>query len=114
MSSPFLPGTRKPRVSLNMLSVSMLYAKLNFVLFSGLNTYVYAFTTLDTREAYATMFSRIFQILGDVARCPVKFPYIHGGEEGIRVATVDMCRKQAPGKYYVRYILLCSIPAEHL
>jgi hypothetical protein len=87
---------------LQVLLAGVLYTKLNSLFFSGLNTYVYAFTNLETRKAYATMFSKIFQVLGDVARHPVKFPHIHGGEEGIRVATVDMCKKQAPGRH-----LLC-------
>lgn len=52
------------------------------------------------------MFSKIFQILGDVARSPIRFPYIHGGEEGIRTVTVDMCKKQAPGRYIVVSIKL--------
>ncbi len=59
--------------------------------------YCYAFITLDTRKAYAIMFTEIFQILEDVARSPVQFPHIHGGEEGIRTVTVDMCKKQGPG-----------------
>ena len=49
-------------------------------------------------KAYATMLSKLFQILGDVGRSPIKFPYIHGGEEGILTVTVDMCKKQAPGR----------------
>jgi hypothetical protein len=57
--------------------------KLKIHSFSGLNTYVYAFTNLETRKAYAAMFARIFQVLGDVARHLVKFPR---GEEGVRVA----------------------------
>ena len=51
----------------------------------------------DTRKAYKTMFCEMFRILGDVARSPIRFPHIHGGEQGIRTVTVDMCRKQAPG-----------------
>jgi hypothetical protein len=73
----------------------------------GINVYCYAFTTLDTRKAYATMFSEIFQILEDVSRSPVQFPHIHGGEQGIRTVTVDMCKKQGPGmKSYTR-LMLC-------
>jgi hypothetical protein len=59
--------------------------------------YCYAFVTLDTRKAYATMFSEMFQILEDVSRSPIRFPHIHGGEQGIRTVTVDMCKKQGPG-----------------
>jgi hypothetical protein len=44
------------------------------------------------------MFHHIFKVLGEVGRCPVRFPHIHGGEQGIRTITVDMCKKQAPGK----------------
>ena len=63
----------------------------------GINVYCYAFLNLDTHEAYATMFSQIFSILEDVARFPIRFPHIHGGEQGPRTITVDMCKKQAPG-----------------
>ncbi|KAE8395153.1 hypothetical protein BDV23DRAFT_169155 [Aspergillus alliaceus] len=35
-----------------------------------INTYAYAFLNLETRHAYAVMFSKIFKILGDVARSP--------------------------------------------
>ncbi len=68
------------------------------LIYIGINVYCYAFLNLDTRKAYATMFSEIFQILGDVARSPVRFPHIHGGEQGIRTITIDMCKKQALGR----------------
>lgn len=102
MSSPFRPGMKTPSVSLYILPVDISYTKLKVKFFSGLNTFVYAFVNLETRKAYATMFSRIFQVLCDVARHPIKFPHINGGEEGIRVATIDMCRKQAPGMHLLR------------
>ena len=55
------------------------------------------------------MFSEIFQTLGDVARSPIQFVYIHKGEKGVRTVTLDMCNKQAPGitsicKTHVKYM----------
>ena len=46
------------------------------------------------------MFKLIFQTLQDVARQPIHFAHIH--QEGLRTVTVDMCKKQAPGK--IKYI----------
>jgi len=75
----------------------------------GINVYCYAFLNLDTREAYATMFIQMFPILEDVARSPIRFPHIHGGEQGLRTVTIDMCKKQAPGK-----IGICGYHATHM
>ncbi len=76
----------------------------------GINVYCYAFLNLETREAYATMFSQIFLVLEDVARSPIRFPHIHGGEQGLRTVTIDMCNKQAGGMlsicwWYVMHML---------
>ena len=63
-------------------------------------TYLYAFTNVETRDLYATLFAKCFKILGDVARQPVKWAYMYGSDDSvgrIRTVTVDMCRKQAPG-----------------
>jgi len=70
------------------------------LIIKGLNTYVYAFMNLETREAYRVLFQKIFQILGDVGRKPIRWAYQQGGgdhSDGIRTVTVDMCKKQAPG-----------------
>jgi hypothetical protein len=53
---------------------------------------------LETRSAYAVLFERLFQMLGNTARSPIRFHHIHGGNESIHTITVDMCQKQAPGK----------------
>jgi hypothetical protein len=45
----------------------------------GTDVYCYAFLNLETRESYAIMFHHIFKVLGEVGRCPVRFPHIHGG-----------------------------------
>lgn len=74
----------------------------------GLNTYAYAFLNLETRKAYAVMFKKMFLMLGNVAREPVTFQHIHGTENGIRAITVDMCKKQAPGKFMQS---ICAGPA---
>ena len=41
----------------------------------GLNTYIYAFINLETRDAYRVLFEKIFKILGDVGRKPVRWAY---------------------------------------
>ncbi|PYH88477.1 hypothetical protein BO71DRAFT_403826 [Aspergillus ellipticus CBS 707.79] len=38
-------------------------------------TYAYVFMDQDTRRAYAIMFEKLFVMLGDVARSPVRFPH---------------------------------------
>ena len=45
------------------------------------------------------MFKLMFTVLQDVSRRPIYFSHIHGGEQGIRTVTVDMCNKQGPGEY---------------
>ncbi len=70
----------------------------------GLNTYVYAFMNLETRVAYRILFEKIFKILGDVGRKPIRWAYQLGRDnscEGIRTVTVDMCKKQAPGTLFI-------------
>ena len=43
------------------------------------------------------MFELVFKVLGDAAQSPIQFVYIHG--TGLRTATVNMCKKQAGGRY---------------
>jgi hypothetical protein len=64
---------------------------------TGIKVWVYAFLNLETRTAYAKMFELVFKVLGDAARSSIQFAHIHGA--GLRTATVDMCKKQAGGKY---------------
>jgi hypothetical protein len=64
-----------------------------------LNTYAYAFLNLETRAAYAVMFSKLFHMLGEVASSPVRFPHIQRGGNEIYTITLDMCKKQAPGMF---------------
>lgn len=73
--------------------------------FTGIHTYIYAFTNVDTRWGYAVMFEKLFQVIHNVSRRPVRFPHIHGGDHGIRAITVDMCLKQAPGMIYSMHML---------
>jgi hypothetical protein len=44
------------------------------------------------------MLTTLFKVLGDVARSPIQFAHIHHGE-GLRSIGVDMCKKQAGGKF---------------
>lgn len=62
--------------------------------------YAYVFMNLETRNGYYQMFHQLFATLSEVARQDILFTHIHGGEAGIRVVTIDMCKKQAPGKAY--------------
>jgi hypothetical protein len=69
-----------------------------------LNTYLYAFMNLETRDSYRVLFEKAFKILGDVGREPTKWAYQLGHDdlcEGIRTITVDMCKKQAPGRLHI-------------
>jgi hypothetical protein len=66
-----------------------------------LNTYLYAFMNLETRVSYKVLFEKAFKILGNIGREPIKWAYQLGSDdscEGIRTITVDMCKKQAPGR----------------
>ncbi|RKF71472.1 hypothetical protein GcM3_101022 [Golovinomyces cichoracearum] len=63
------------------------------------NTYFCAFINTDTRESYATMFKEIFRVLDDVGRFSVQVGHIHHTEDALRTVTVDMCNKQASGKF---------------
>jgi hypothetical protein len=64
---------------------------------------------LETTVAYKVLFERLFRTLGNVGRKPVSFAYMLGGEdaaEGIRTVTVDMCKKQAAGKFNHGFYML--------
>jgi hypothetical protein len=43
------------------------------------------------------MFHKIFEMLAQASRKPIRFPYFDGSETGIRAITADMCMKQGPG-----------------
>jgi hypothetical protein len=73
----------------------------------GIDVYAYAWTTLDTRAAYAQLFHNLFRVLGEVARQPVSFAHIH--RFGIQSISVDMCSKQAGGM-----LLLYSACAQYI
>lgn len=87
-----------------ILNVCTLYHELDIfiskklLMSPGINVYCYAFLNVEKRSVYAKMFELIFEVLGNVARVPVRFAHIGNRNEGIRVATMDMCKKQAPGK----------------
>lgn len=75
-----------------------------------INTYAYVFMNLETRSAYATMFGKLFKVLGDVGRKPVAWAYQLGGgtdeAAGVRTVTLDMCKKQGPGTCLMLWICL--------
>jgi hypothetical protein len=55
---------------------------------------------LETRDAYSTLFEKLFKMLENAARQEVRWAYLYGLSndiQGIRTITVDMCKKQAPG-----------------
>ena len=88
------------------LSFKMVQGKTNLYSITGwdegskrIQVFVYAFLNLETRIAYETMFTHIFKVMSQVARQPIRFPHIHSGNDGWRIITVDMCKKQAPGKH---------------
>jgi hypothetical protein len=93
--------------SKRMLNVCCAYALL---IPTGILTYCHVFTNINTRKGYYFMFRLIFTTLAEAARTIIHFPYIHGTELGLRTIGLDMCKKQAGGKYMLcisdRYILL--------
>jgi hypothetical protein len=42
------------------------------VIIKGLNIYVYTFINIETREAYRVLFQKIFKILSDIRRKPIR------------------------------------------
>ncbi|KAN0068226.1 hypothetical protein V8E54_013796, partial [Elaphomyces granulatus] len=85
------------------LAFKMVQGKTNVFSISGwnndtkrINVYCYAFLNTETHNVYSKMFELIFEVLGNVSRRPIKFVHIGNGDEGIRVVTMDMCKKQAP------------------
>ena len=64
---------------------------------TGIKVWVYAFLNLETHAVYTKMFKLVFKVLGDAAQSSIQFAHIH--RTGLCTATVDMCKKQAGGKY---------------
>jgi hypothetical protein len=79
-----------------MLYISYAYALLMLI---GILTYCYVFTNMNTRLGYKDIFKTIFNTLGEAGRSLVHFPYFHFTESGIRTIGLDMCKKQAGGRY---------------
>jgi hypothetical protein len=59
--------------------------------------WVYAFLNLETRATYTKIFQLVFKVLGNTARSFIQFAHIYG--TGLRTAIVNICKKQAGGKY---------------
>jgi hypothetical protein len=59
--------------------------------------WVYAFLNLETRAIYIKMFQLVFKVLGNTAYLSIQFVHIYGTR--LRTAIVNMCKKQAGGKY---------------
>ncbi|KAJ5800659.1 uncharacterized protein N7518_002727 [Penicillium psychrosexuale] len=65
-----------------------------------INTYAYVYINLEKPWTYKILFERLFKVLGDVGRKPIRWAYQSGGHdssEGIRTVTLDMSRSQARG-----------------
>lgn len=77
-------------------SIYNVYTKLILL---GILVYAYAFINLDTRAAYYMLFTRIFEVLANASRQTLRFCYLHHTNRGIRSIGLDMCMKQAGGKY---------------
>ena len=45
------------------------------------------------------MFQLVFKVLGNAAQLSIQFIHIHG--TGLRTVTVNICKKQAGGKYII-------------
>jgi hypothetical protein len=45
------------------------------------------------------LFTQIIKVLGNAAQQTIKWPYLSGSDQGIRTVGLDMCKKQAGGKY---------------
>jgi hypothetical protein len=82
--------------SKRMLRISLAYAVL---MLAGIIPYCYAFTNLNTRSGYFQMFQMIFKQIANAGRILVHWSYLHNTLNGIKTIGLDMCKKQAGGKY---------------
>lgn len=66
----------------------------------GIEVYCYAFINSDTRKMYFELFKLMFQVLENVGGQVIHFAHMldPSKDTGIHTITVDMCKKQAPGK----------------
>jgi hypothetical protein len=90
-----------------MLNVCCAYALLIPI---GILIYCYVFININTWKGYYFMFCLIFIMLAKAAHIIIYFLYIYGIKLGLRIISLDMCKKQAGGKYMLcifnGYILL--------
>ena len=82
--------------SKRMLRIFLAYAML---MLAGIIPYCYAFTNLNTRSGYFQMFQMIFKQIANAGRILVHWSYLHNTLNGIKTIGLDMCKKQAGGKY---------------
>ena len=80
-----------------MYNLHLAYALYILINIIGIKVWVYAFLNLEICAVYAKMFQLVFQVLGNTARTPIKFAHIYG--TGLCTVTVNMCKKQAGGRY---------------
>jgi hypothetical protein len=98
MFSRFPAGTLILNVCILGHGLYVYVSRKQLMMSPGINVYCYAFLNIEKRSVYAKMFELIFEVLGNVSRSPVRFAHIGNGDKGVRVTTMDMCKKQAPGK----------------
>jgi hypothetical protein len=55
------------------------------------------FVNSDTQKMYEYLFQNIFPLIEETSGTAVRWQHIHGS--GIEAALVDMCNKQASGKF---------------
>jgi hypothetical protein len=51
----------------------------------------------DTQKMYENLFQDLFPLIEEASGTPVRWQHIHGS--GIEAVLVDMCHKQASGKF---------------
>ena len=82
--------------SKHILHISLVYA---ILMLAGIILYCYIFTNLNTRSGYFQMFQMIFKQIANAGRILVHWSYLHNTLNGIKTIGLDMCKKQAGGKY---------------
>jgi hypothetical protein len=56
------------------------------------------FVNSDTQKMYEYLFQNIFPLIEETSGAAVRWQHIHGS--GIEAVLVDMCNKQASGKFH--------------
>jgi hypothetical protein len=82
--------------SKRILHISLVYA---ILMLAGIIPYYYVFINLNTRLGYFQMFQMIFKQITNTGHILVHWSYLHNTLNRIKTIGLNICKKQAGGKY---------------